>query len=66
MEKKVVELIQKLCDEAKEQMHITDPVIRDDVFELLQANDCIVLYYPLPDEAESGDRGCAGCFYKYK
>ena len=61
MEKKVVELIQKLCDEAKEQMHITDPVIRDDVFELLQANDCIVLYYPLPDEAESGDRGCAGC-----
>lgn len=28
MEKKVVELIQKLCDEAKEQMHITDPVIQ--------------------------------------
>lgn len=61
MEREIVKQIQKLCEATKSRMNITDTVIRDDVFELLQASDCTVLYYPLPDEAESGDKGCAGC-----
>ena len=61
MEREIVKQIQKLCDETKARMNITDTVIRDDVFEVLQASDCTVLYYPLPGEAEAGDKGCAGC-----
>lgn len=61
MEREIVKQIQKLCDKTKASINITDAVIRDDVFEVLQASDCTVLYYPLPDEAESGDKGCAGC-----
>lgn len=61
MNRKIVEQIQKICDDTKKNMNINDIVIRDDVFLLLQESDCTVLYYPLPNEAISGNEGCAGC-----
>lgn len=58
MRQELVEAIQKLVAEIREENHIVNEIIRDDVFSILQACECNVLYYPL--EGEEND-GCDGC-----
>lgn len=51
MERKVVELIQEIIADKKQEKQIVNTVIRDDVFTVLD-NECHVLYYSLDDEIE--------------
>lgn len=57
---KVVEGIKKLIEELKQENHIVNQIIRDDVFGILQTCNCTVLYYPLDGEDGEGE-GCDGC-----
>ena len=62
LSQKVIEEIKKLVEKIKNENHIVNEIIRDDVFEILQACNCTVLYYPLEDENGDGeDTGCAAC-----
>ncbi|AKN33780.1 hypothetical protein Ccar_24320 [Clostridium carboxidivorans P7] len=54
----IINGIEQLVQEIKQEKNIKNEIIRDDVFSILQALDCIVLYYPL--EGEEND-GCSGC-----
>lgn len=58
MRQELVKTIQQLVDEIREENHIVNEIIRDDVFSVLQACECNVLYYPLEGEE---DDGCDGC-----
>lgn len=58
MKKEIIKQIQILVGKIKDEQGIINEIIRDDVFSILQACNCTVLYYPLPNEAEDG---CAGC-----
>lgn len=52
MQQELVKGIQKLVDEIKRENNIVNEIIRDDVFSILQACECNVLYYPLDGEEE--------------
>lgn len=55
-----VKLIQEYIAQ-KVERNIVNPIIRDDVFSLLQMQkDCIVLYYPYPQDSKD-DNDFAGC-----
>lgn len=58
MQQELVKGIQKLVDEIKRENNIVNEIIRDDVFSILQACECNVLYYPLDGEEEDGCDGC--------
>lgn len=58
MNNEVVESIQKLVEKVRDENHIINPIIRDDVFSILQACKCTVLYYPLEGENKEGCDGC--------
>lgn len=58
MNREIISGIQELVKKIKEEKGIVNEIIRDDVFSILQACDCVVLYYPL--DGENPD-GCAGC-----
>lgn len=56
-----VKLIQQYIEAMKSERNIVNPIIRDDVFSLLQMQeDCIVLYYTYPQNSED-DNDFAGC-----
>lgn len=57
MDKQIVDEIKKLAKVIREENGIINEIIRDDVFFVLQACDCSVLYYPLLGEE---DDGCDG------
>lgn len=62
LSKNVIEGIRSLVNKVKSENHIVNEIIRDDVFEILQACNCTVLYYPLENENGDGeDTGCAAC-----
>ena len=50
----VIEEIVTLIQEIKAENNIENEIIRDDVFSILQAMDCVVLYYPLENEDIDG------------
>lgn len=50
----VIEEIVTLIQEIKAENNIENEIIRDDVFSILQAMDCVVLYYPLENEEIDG------------
>lgn len=50
----IINEIVKLVREIKRENNIENEIIRDDVFSILQAMDCVVLYYPLEDESIDG------------
>lgn len=52
-DEKTVAAIQKFVDQKRNEEHIVNQVIRDDVFALLEKH-CIVLYYPLDDSKIEG------------
>lgn len=54
----IIEGIVELVKEIKDENNIKNAIIRDDVFSILQACDCIVLYFPLEGEEEDGCDGC--------
>lgn len=60
LEGKVVKGIKELIEELKQENHIVNQIIRDDVFGILQTCNCTVLYYPLYGEDGEGE-GCDGC-----
>lgn len=53
----VVENLQKLIEKKRSQRDIAEafvnPILREDIFALL-GRECIVIYYPLPDEENDG------------
>lgn len=53
----IIEEIKNIVEIVRERNEIVNPVIRDDVFMLLQACQCTVLYYPLDGEQEDGCDG---------
>lgn len=61
----IIKGIEKLVQEIRKENGIKNEIIRDDVFSILQAQDCTVLYYPLfSEENEAVDDesiGCDGC-----
>lgn len=50
----VIDEIKVLIDEIKAEKEIINPIIRDDVFSILQLCKCTVLYYPLEGEEQDG------------
>lgn len=58
MNAELVHGIQELVVKIREENHIVNEIIRDDVFSILQACECAVLYYPLEGEEEEGCDGC--------
>lgn len=58
MNDEIVKSIQKLVEKVREENNIINPIIRDDVFSILQACNCTVLYYPLEGESKEGCDGC--------
>lgn len=61
MNDRIVAEIKRLVDKIKDENDLTtEKVIRDNVFNILQnIPDCIVLYYPIEEEAN--EDGCDGC-----
>lgn len=55
----VIDEIKVLIDEIKAEKEIINPIIRDDVFSILQLCKCTVLYYPLEGEEQDGCDGCS-------
>ncbi len=58
MDNQIVQKIQELVQEIRQENHIVNEIVRDDVFAILKACDCTVLYYPLEGEEEDGCDGC--------
>ena len=58
MKKEIVDCIQKLVKTIRKKENIGSGIIRDDVFSILQQNDCTVLYFPLGEEGEDKCDGC--------
>ncbi|MGD9678707.1 MAG: ImmA/IrrE family metallo-endopeptidase [Vulcanibacillus sp.] len=54
LDEKLINEIERLVQEIKKENDIKNEIIRDDVFSILQALNCIVLYYPLEDEEIDG------------
>ncbi len=54
LNKRLIREIVKLVQEIKTENNIENEIIRDDVFSILQAMDCVVLYYPLEEESIDG------------
>ena len=54
LNEKLINEIERLVQEIKKENDIKNEIIRDDVFSILQALNCIVLYYPLADEEIDG------------
>lgn len=48
----MVEIIREKIDSIKEENNIINPILRNDVFALLESQHCTVLYYPLDDDIE--------------
>lgn len=61
LKKEIIKGIQDLVQEIKIENKIINEIIRDDVFSILQACDCTVLYYPLEGEDGQGTDGIDGC-----
>lgn len=60
MDNKIVEEIKNLTMKIKKENDLKEDVIREDVFNILQGiTNCMVLYYPMNDEAN--EDGCDGC-----
>lgn len=53
----IISEIKNIVKDVRNKNEIVNPVIRDDVFMLLQACNCTVLYYPLEGEEEDGCDG---------
>ena len=52
LNKEIVDIIKREINSLIENNNIVNPVLRNDVFALLEAQDCTVLYYPLEDAIE--------------
>ncbi len=52
-DKSVVHMIQEFILQKRDEKHIVNEVIRDDVFAILR-EECIVLFYPLNDDSVEG------------
>ena len=50
--------IEEIVQVIKTENNIKNEIIRDDVFSILQASECTVLYYPLDGEENDGCDGC--------
>lgn len=51
--KEVVNVIQEFVSQKRQEYNIVNKIIRDDVFAILE-KQCVVLYYPLPDDKAEG------------
>lgn len=58
LDENIIKGIIEIIEEIKRENNIRNEIIRDDVFSILQACDCIVLYYPLDGEEQDGCDGC--------
>lgn len=58
LDENIIGDIIEIVEEIKKENKIRNAIIRDDVFSILQACDCIVLYYPLDGEEQDGCDGC--------
>lgn len=50
--KEIVAIIRKEIKVLKEKNNVVNTILRNDVFALLESQDCTVLYYPLDDNIE--------------
>ena len=51
-ERNVIKIINREIEKLKEKNNLFNLILRNDVFMLLEAQDCTVLYYPLDDKIE--------------
>lgn len=72
LSEEIVLKIRKEVEKIKEEYQIVNPIVRSDIFEILD-NICVVLRYPLDNDEEANgihvERWIKGekrlCFYQY-
>ncbi|MDE6517668.1 MAG: hypothetical protein K2L18_07460 [Acetatifactor sp.] len=52
LSKEIVVIIRKEIEKLRAKNDVVNTVLRNDVFALLESQDCTVLYYPLDDSIE--------------